>query len=52
MDYFATKSPKSPTAGESDTRSPLRFNDLIVCKDPTPIEHFWLMQMLGNFGAN
>jgi len=22
-----------------------------MCKDPTPIEHFWLMQMLGNFGA-
>jgi len=22
-----------------------------MCKDPTPIEHFWLMQMLENFGA-
>jgi len=22
-----------------------------MCKDPTPIEHFWLMQILGNFGA-
>jgi len=22
-----------------------------MCKDPTPIEYFWLMQMLGNFGA-
>jgi len=22
-----------------------------MCIDPTPIEHFWLMQMLGNFGA-
>jgi len=21
-------------------------------KDATPIKHFWLMQMLGNFGAN
>jgi len=22
-----------------------------MCEDPTPIEHFWLMQILGNFGA-
>jgi len=22
-----------------------------MCKVPTPIEHFWLMQMLGNFRA-
>jgi len=22
-----------------------------MCKDPAPIEHIWLMQMLGNFGA-
>jgi len=22
-----------------------------MCKDPTPTEHFWLMQMLGNFEA-
>jgi len=22
-----------------------------MCKDSTPIEHFWLMQMLGNFRA-
>jgi len=22
-----------------------------MCKDPTPIEYFWLKQMLGNFGA-
>jgi len=22
-----------------------------MCKDPTPVEHFWLMQMLRNFEA-
>jgi len=22
-----------------------------MCKDPIPIEHFWLIQMLGDFGA-
>jgi len=22
-----------------------------MCKDPTPIEHFWLMRILRNFGA-
>jgi len=22
-----------------------------MCQNPSPIEHFWLMQMLGNFGT-
>jgi len=28
----------------------LRFNNYRLCKDPNPIEHFLLVQMLGNFG--
>jgi len=33
-------------------QTPFRFNESRMCKDPTPIEHFWLMQILGNLGAN
>jgi len=34
-------------------RPSFTFNEQRMCKDPTlsPIEHFWLMQMLGNFGT-
>jgi len=38
MDYFGSISPKSPNAGGG------------MSEDSTPIKHFWLMQMLGNFG--
>jgi len=30
---------------------PFRFNDKRMCKNPTPIETIWLMQILGNFVA-
>jgi len=49
MDYFCSKSPKSSNAGDSATKPPFRFNYKKMCKDPTPIENFWLM--FENFGA-
>jgi len=52
IDYFPCKFPKSPTAGGSTFRLPFRFNNYRMCKEPTPIEQFWLKQMLGILGQN
>jgi len=65
MDYFGSKSQKSPSAGGSYSSHPClqrlgasrpdsrlgSMNNLENVQDPTPIKQFWLMQMLGNFGA-
>jgi len=51
MDYFRSKSQKLLIAGGTDPRPPLKINDYGMCKDFSPTEHFWLMQMLGNFEA-
>jgi len=32
-------------------QTPFRFNDLRMCNNSTPIEHFRLMQIIGNFEA-
>jgi len=51
MDYFASKSSKSPTAGTPPPDPILDSMTRECANDPTTIEQFWLMQMLGNFGA-
>jgi len=32
-------------------QTPLRFSDLRMCNHLTPVEHFWLMLIIRNFGA-
>jgi len=46
MDYFGSKFQKSPS-----TQTPISMQWLENVQDPTPIEHFWLMQMLDNLEA-
>jgi len=36
---------------QTPSRPSFSFNDYSNVQNPTPIEHFWLMQMLGNLGA-
>jgi len=47
MDYFGSKSQKSPSAGGFAPRPLFRLMTR-ECARPTPIEHFWLRQMIGN----
>jgi len=49
MDSFG--STVYPQSRQTFPQTPFRFNDYKMCKDPIPIEHFWLMQMLGNLEA-
>jgi len=51
MDYFGSRFQKSPSPGSASPQTLLRFNDYRMFKDPTSIEHFRMMQMLGNFEA-
>jgi len=64
VDYFGNKSQKSSSAGCSAPRPPCLRRLGASLPDPrldsmtgecirpyAPIKHFWLIQMLGNFGA-
>jgi len=51
IDYFGSYSQKSPSAGGGAPRSLFKFNDLRMCNNSTPIEHFQMMQKVDNIGA-
>jgi len=51
MNYFASKYPKSPSAGRSTTRLPLRFNDYRECtKTLLPLNIFSWCRLLAILG--
>jgi len=50
IDYLMVN-PKNVKCWGLRLQTPFRFSDLRMCNNPTPIEHFWLMHMLGNFRA-
>jgi len=51
MDYFASKSPKITNRWGLHLQIPRLDSMTRNVQRPTPIEHVWLMLMLGNFGA-